>query len=287
MNRYLYLPLSAAAFAAAFSYSTNAVAGVEACGDIHVEANAQCEVRGGIECEASCEPVSFQAQCAARLAIDCQGECNAELNADCAVDCSAGCLAECEVEPGEFSCEGSCVADCSGSCDARCADNECRAQCEGACEAECDASCNVDPPEANCEAQCTASCEGSCSAEANIDCQIECQNNSFASCEAELQGGCEAECQTEEGALFCDGQYVDHGGNLDECVAALRALFDIEVDGYAEGRCEGNRCEGSAGGSISCAVAPSPDPAKQAALWTFLGLIGFASARRLRRTEPS
>ena len=47
---------------------------------------------------------------------------------------------------------------------------------------------------------------------------------------SELSGGCEAECESPEGALFCDGQYIDHGGNLEECIASLKALFDIDVD---------------------------------------------------------
>jgi hypothetical protein len=58
--------------------------------------------------------------------------------------------------------------------------------------------------------------------------------------------------------LFCDGQYIDHGGKLKECVDALRAL--VEVKGYAQGTssCSGGTCKasGEAGVSSSCSALP-------------------------------
>ena len=57
----------------------------------------------------------------------------------------------------------------------------------------------------------------------------------------DIKGGCEADCKTEEGALFCDSQYVDHGDNLNECINALEAVLTTDVEGYASGSasCEG------------------------------------------------
>lgn len=282
MQRSVRRLLCALAFTAPLAYASAAHAGIEACGDIHVEANAECELRGGIECEAECTPVRLEAQCAANLEIGCRGQCNASAEVSCTTDCSGACLAECEVDPGAFDCQASCFADCRGSCEASCADSECEASCEATCSGECDARCNVDLPEADCQAQCEACCSGSCTAEANIMCQIDCQAEGYAQCKADLEGGCKADCQTEKGALFCDGQYVDHGGNLEECVGALKALLDIDVSGYAEGECSNGSCYGEAGGSITCAVDPV-GPTRWAAVLGVLGLVAFGSARRRTR----
>ena len=96
----------------------------------------------------------------------------------------------------------------------------------------------------DCDAGCEASCEGSCEVDANIDCQAECQADARADCEAELQGGCDVACKSHDGALFCDGQYVDYGDNLKTCVDALKAAIHARVSGEAEAQssCSGNSC---------------------------------------------
>jgi MYXO-CTERM domain-containing protein len=126
-------------------------------------------------------------------------------------------------------------------------------------------------------------CQGSCEAEANLTCQIDCQASGYVDCKASLQGGCEASCETEEGALFCDGQYVDHGGNLADCVNALKELFNIEVSGYAEGSCSGGSCMGEAGGALSCSSSVHPfDGRGPLALGFLVGLAMLGSGRRRR-----
>ena len=77
------LLLPALAFVAPFAWAGAAQAGIGACGNIHVEAEAECEVLVGAACEAECVPVSFQAQCAADLYVGCEGECNADFEASC------------------------------------------------------------------------------------------------------------------------------------------------------------------------------------------------------------
>jgi hypothetical protein len=196
-------------------------------------------------------------------------------------------MGQCEVDPGSFECQGSCFADCTanaeGSCSASNNQGECRASVEATCDAQCQVSCESTPTTVDCAGECMASCEGSCSASgtAYLDCQVDCQAQGHAECKADLQGGCEVDCDTEQGALFCDGNYVDHGGNLEECVAALRAIFNIEVTGYAEGRCEGNTCSGEAG--FSCTVAGDRKPGRDAAWLTLSGLFLFGLATRTAR----
>ena len=259
-------------------------AGVEACGNIHVEAQGQCElvVEGG--CTTQCTPVHMEAACAASLYASCEGNCNELPSVECEGSCQADCVSECLVDPGSFDCNVACNADCQGECSARCSsgDSECSASCEASCSASCDGSCEGTAPSATCEARCTGSCEGSCEASANLDCQASCQAEGFASCKAELQGGCETHCTEPDGALFCDGQYVDYGNNLEECVAALEAQLDIEVEGYAHGSCSGNRCTGEAGGSVSCAVqsdGPTKERTGPVVLAVMTVLLGVARRR--------
>jgi hypothetical protein len=281
MRRTILQLLIGAAFAAApMLVPSTANAALESCGNIDLRGDARCEVvvEGG--CLAQCEPVSFEASCAAELQVGCEGQCNASIDATCTASCSGGCEAECEVDPGSFECAGSCKADCSANCDGRCAaeanKGECSASCRATCGADCDARCNVNLPEADCKAQCQACCGGSCEAQANFDCQISCQAKGFAECKAELKGGCEVQCKKPEGALFCDGQFVDTS-SLESCIAELQAELNVEVTGYAE--CRGNTCEAAA--SVSCAAEPTRKaPLSGSALAAMAAGLGLMIARR-------
>jgi len=266
--------LAPAALALPLLTSTPAAAdSISACGNIDVEANASCsvEVQGG--CEARCQPINFTAAC--------QGECTASFSASCTGSCDADCHASCDVNPGSFECQGSCEADCNAGCEGHCAAEAdqatCQGQCQASCSGECSVSCEATPPSADCDAKCEASCEGSCTAEANMGCHIDCQ--------AELSGGCQVECQSPEGALFCDGQYVDHGGNLQECINALNSFLDVEVSGSFDAGCEGGTCSAEAEGSISCAIADGPAPSDGLPWFAAVALGIVASLCRRRRSE--
>jgi hypothetical protein len=115
---------------------------------------------------------------------------------------------------------------------------------------------------------------------------VDCQSEGYVECKARVEGGCEVACSRPEGALFCDGQYVDHGGNLEECIAAIEAAVDIEVQTSAEGDCSGNTCSGSAEGSAtaSCNLGSGPgdDASGAGALLGLLAAAGMAGARMRR-----
>jgi hypothetical protein len=272
MTSLIAAPLFAAG---AFFVAAPAQAGIGACGDIHVEANANCEVKLDVECKASCEPLSFTASCQ----VSCSGECNASFSAMCSASCEADCV-ELECTGGNIdcsaSCSGTCGANCTSSCSASNDKAQCEASCEAGCDADCSASCEGSPVE--CSGGCKASCEGSCTAEANVDCQISCQGG----CTAQLQGGCEAECDVD-GALFCDGQYVDHGGNLQSCIDALRDQLNIEVSGSASSSCDGGSCEAQAEGSISGCATTGNNDSDPAPLFMLLGALGLAITLRQSR----
>src|SRR6201989_3047293 len=96
--------------------------GIAACGDIQLEAQAECEViPPGAECKGMCEPVAVRAQCDVRIAADCRASCDKLPTVDCNVDCSAQCVADCDkLDPGSFDCQGACKADCEGRCSRDC-----------------------------------------------------------------------------------------------------------------------------------------------------------------------
>jgi MYXO-CTERM domain-containing protein len=281
-------PAAALAAALCLAAPSPAHAGIEACGDIHVEASAECElVPPGAECELQCTPITVRATCSAELYASCSGECNATAMVECTGSCTTDCQTRCEVDPGMFECsaecQGGCEADCMGSCATGDAGAECRASCEATCSGHCDASCEGVAPSAECDAKCEARCEGSCTAEANFTCQIDCQAEGYATCTVDAQGSCTAHCETEEGALFCDGEYVDYGNNLDECVSALMDLLDIEVEGYAMAECDGDSCEAEAGGSVGCQV--SGGGAALPGVLALFGLFLLGAARRSARSR--
>jgi hypothetical protein len=49
-----------------------------------------------------------------------------------------------------------------------------------------------------------------------------------------MEGGCVTDCTSHEGALFCDGQFVDHDNNLEKCIDALKNL-DASIEWEASG----------------------------------------------------
>lgn len=260
---------------------------LSSCGDFFfdaTDASVSCEVEVSGGCTAKCEPVAFQVECAAELQVGCQGGCNVQADVECTTACQGSCVTECEA--GNFDCNASCEGNCSADCSTTCAGSADSAKCNASCNANCQASCsaNCDASAPDCQTQCQGCCTGECEAEINAQCQIDCQAEGYVQCEADLQGGCEAQCEQPEGALFCNGEWVD-ASDFDQCVADIQATFDIEVTGYANGECSGNSCTGEAGCSSSCATAPaSPD-------FTFAvvaaGAVGLAAAvgRRVTRKK--
>ena len=298
MSRTLLAGLLALVSVAVLGPTRVARADLSACGDIHVEAEATCEVVApGVECEGMCTPVSVRAACAAKLDASCSSDCKDLPSVDCQGACGAKCSARCtDLDPGKFDCQADCKADCSGGCEGHCeaADNaaECEAGCTASCDGKCEGSCDVELPEADCDAGCEASCEGSCDVDANFDCQAGCQADGFAECETEIEGGCDIACKGDEGALFCDGQYVDHDNHLQECVDALKAALNITVETHAEGSCSGNQCHGSASAKITsgstCTVSQADTARNNAGVLAFLGPAAIALLlRRARRQRQA
>lgn len=282
---------SVAAAAVVWFSPDSASALLEECGNIDLRGDAECEVLVEGGCEVACDPSSLTLACSGELYVECQGQCEGEIDVDCTGSCTADCYAECEVDPGDFSCEasceGSCEADCSGKCQASGNRAECEASCEATCQGDCSAACEGTPPSATCEGKCEASCEGQCQAQASLDCQIDCQGDAYLDCKTNMADICEAQCTRPEGAIVCDGQFVN-ADSVRACAAAIEAALDIEVnvDGSASGECKGNECNAKAKGSVSCAVVPG-DASGETFGWSLaaLGLaVAACSGRHLRRS---
>ena len=87
----------------------------------------------------------------------------------------------------------------------------------------------------------------------------------YAKCEGTLQGKCTTDCKDPKGALFCDGQYVDHNGTVDECISAIKALLptvtiDVSAQSSGSSNCDTTTstctANGQASASASCAFSP-------------------------------
>jgi MYXO-CTERM domain-containing protein len=271
------------------AWSGTARAGLSSCGNIDVEADAACkvEVKGG--CTAHCEPPQLELACSAKLQASCDGECTAQADVSCTGSCDVDCKAQCAVDPGSFDCSASCRADAEAHCTGECkgeasgsqAHGQCVASCKASISAECDASCSGSLPSASCEAKCQGSCEGSCTGKARAKCQVSCQADGYAKCEGDLKLKCEGECTKPEGALFCDGQYIDHGGKLQDCITSLNKWLEAHVDASAQAMasCANNSCEAEGEAKASCATVPG-GPAGGGIALLGMVLAGAAIARR-------
>lgn len=277
-------------------------AGLESCGNINVKAEAQCKVETSGGCSAKCTPVSFHAACEGKAVVQCDGQCTGTVDAECTGSCETDCSAKCKVDPGNYNCAGSCEASCGADCEATCqgqasgssgsgtASGDCKAQCQANCNGKCSASCSGTPPSADCSAKCKSSCSGKCQAKVTAKCQVDCQAKfDEVKCESDLKGGCDVKCMDPKGAIFCDGQYVDDGGHLEDCANSLAAALNIKVEGSASADCSGNQCSAEAKGSVSaCSTSPqeAPHTPPLAPGLIVLGAIGATIARRSRRGSP-
>jgi hypothetical protein len=293
-TKYSVSCLSAFALLSIASAPTTARADLSDCGDINLEGEAQCTViPPTASCEVMCTPISVRAACSAKLAASCEASCDKLPSVECSGRCVADCSGQCTVDPGKFDCEAACRGDCSGQCDAKCEANSdkatCMAQCSGACSVSCRSSCDVDLPSADCKGKCEAGCEGSCKVDTNFDCQASCQAKGYVKCEADIQGSCKARCKAKEGALFCDGQFVDNGDNLQMCIDALKAAFNAKVTVRAESEgesgCDGGTCEASGSARVSSDCS-STRPGAPANIWALFALVSAMLAYVLRLRNP-
>lgn len=295
-NSFAFGTFAAALFALPLLIVSPAHANISACGNLDVDASATCELRVK-DCKASCTLVSVQAVCAVQGEATCEASCPKVPSVSCTASCEETCAADCKVKPAEYDCSTKCNADASANCDAQCNAAGDKAQCEAACQAtfsaNCDTSCKGHEGSVDCDAVCQGRCEGSCTAQTNLECQVSCQGDLSAACQTQVEGGCEVDCSDPKGALFCNGQYVDHNGTVDECIHAIQALFPkitITASGSSSADCSDNTCSGEAEGSASASCAFSPRGASGSDVaggFAMFAAIGAVCMRRRRQRKAA
>lgn len=230
---------AAAAVWLTLALAADARAGIPECHDLRLEdvTSGSCELRGSANCRASCDRLGiYKKACATKLHTVCRQDCTLSAQPTCTDSCTVSCQSECD-RGLSITCQHNCFGECIGSCDAKCEGAADGAQCHASCEATCDGECDVrcrPVVDASCYTHCIECCGGSCTAQANMDCQETCQDMQFEDCEHELEIDCSGSCNVD-GALFCNGEYMLSGPDLEECVQALIARGTLDASVQARG----------------------------------------------------
>jgi hypothetical protein len=83
------------------------------------------------------------------------------------------------------------------------------------------------------------------------------------------------------GALFCDGQYVDVGSDVQSCIDQLGSALNIHVTATGSASCSGNTC--TAKGSVSCDTSNQEAPLPGSLLLLGVGAVCLGAMRRRAR----
>ena len=139
MRPALRLIFATAALSGSFFVAQSAHAeALDACGDIFFggSGSLSCEVIADPgECKVNCTPISFQAECAASLKVDCDASCPKVPEVSCTGSCQGTCETECN--GGNFDCNAYCEGNCTGDCSSQCSAASDKAQCQASCKATC------------------------------------------------------------------------------------------------------------------------------------------------------
>ncbi|MDB4989965.1 MAG: uncharacterized protein JWN04_5143 [Myxococcaceae bacterium] len=202
------------------------------CGGIYLSSDSKCEYRKQQECTTTCMPETVQTSCVAKVYKGCETSCNVSSSSTCTSGCSASCTTDCQTQaatPTPKDCMGLCVSGCQDDCKqggehGACCSHNCSERCEHECKGM---PAPVAQP-AQCGTTCTNACAGSCTAQANTDCQIACQDQMYTECQTEEIQVCQTTCMDGDGAIFCDGQYVD-ADDRTSCAKQLKSDLKIDV----------------------------------------------------------
>lgn len=263
---------------------TVAEAGIDECNNLRLEDVASCEVRGELNCEASCAELGvYKKACATKLVTTCKSECVLDPEPACEDECTVGCTQQCDLGKNVI-CIHNCFGECSGSCEADCAVAKDPEQCVATCEANCDGECDIKCKplvEGDCYTHCVECCGGSCTAQANMDCQQTCQEQEFETCELEFRADCQGSC-AGDGALFCNNEFALSGDDIPRCVEALTLQGIATAEAVTEVVSDVNRASSARVGG--CSAAPSaPAGGGLVLLLGALGLTFFGRRRQAAR----
>ncbi|MBL8743767.1 MAG: hypothetical protein JNK04_21810 [Myxococcales bacterium] len=189
------------AFCALWPRTSSAVE--TACGDLELSAE-ECEIVAVEGCETRCDLVGVVAAC--------DGVCNLPPDDGCVAQCKPACeeyFAKHDYRP----CEERCTAECTASIDDSCA-QDCISPAQIACAQDCETTCATVDQDNDTTAVpfCEAMCAGVCENESNRSCARDCWSS--------MARICEETCNGDDGALFCNGQFVA-ADDIDACMEDL------------------------------------------------------------------
>jgi hypothetical protein len=275
------------------SWAAVAAAGVPECRNMRLEdvASGGCRLEAEGSCQGNCTRLGiYEKACATKLHTVCREDCTLVAQPTCTDACTESCTSECD-RGISITCIHNCFVECAGSCSDQCDGasdpTQCRATCEATCDGECDIQCRP-VVDGDCYTHCIECCGGSCKAQANMDCQTTCQEEEFEDCEHELEVECSGSCDIDA-ALFCNGDYVLAGDELQTCVQALIAKGTLDASAAAEVQLDGIRSKDPGGSSAKagCASAPGAMNGSKGRApfeWlTAVGVLAMVARRRLLR----
>jgi hypothetical protein len=139
------------------------------------------------------------------------------------------------------------------------------------------------PETDSCATKCDTGCTAGCTAQANASCQVECQEESFPECSSDYVQLCSTQCAQPEGALFCDGNYVDVGGDLPRCVEALNEILDSKIPAPVTPSEPASADPATRNPTCAASRAPAPG-GSMAAVCAVLVMATVSRARRRKRS---
>jgi hypothetical protein len=239
------------------------------CGTFDFSSGISCSIQVSGGCTAQCTPIKFEAACS--------GHCTSTATQTCTDTCGTQCVAQCD--PQLLDCFSGCHTECDQPLIDQCMKSHPGTDCVNSAKAQCDIHCkdSCKVPPSNCQEHCTKCCSGSCTTQVNYDCDY--------SCMADVEGGCSVACSKPEGAIFCNGQYVN-ATSVEQCITYLATKgLQVDVSARAQATCDLSGCKG-AGTATGCAASPGSNAGFGGAL-AVIGLAAAAGVMRARRREPA
>jgi len=265
---------------------------LDKCGGVYLSADSKCEFKPVQECMTSCATTSVEQACAQKTSTMCSASCTTTDTTTCVKTHSDSCSKECDTITEKSSHEV-CTTECVDSCTADAVKrkdfggdrDKCHQNCAQNCNTSCE-KCSETDQKTDCTTKCMSVVENECTEEVNRDCLLSCQTDNYTSCETDTVNTCTTTCHDKQGALFCDGQFID-ADDLQACADQLAAEFSFSIDITAHATVNGNGSvtttnkDGSKT-TTKCSFSPPTQGHGGMALGA-LAALGLVVARRRRR----
>jgi len=263
----LVAPALALAFTLASPRAHANDGGANPCGNFDFSAGINCKIEVSGGCTADCSLLKEELACA--------GGCSVTADTMCVNNCGTQCVAMCD--PAHLDCFTGCHGECDGPTTQTCMQMNPQADCVNQAKAQCDVHCNdsCKIPPSNCQEHCNKCCTGSCTTQVNFMCDF--------SCFANVHGNCSVQCSKPDGAIFCNGSYVN-ASDIQACISYL-ATQGIMVDVSARASCDLSGCHGVSNipGASGCAASPGTNVGLGAWAGGVLFVVGAGAFRARRR----